>query len=82
LRREYNNFLESKLRSLRSQVERLKDSSQLGAFNGKFINPRNPKIEQVVEMQLTLAANQISKSIDVCLKEIAEWDRIQAEDEE
>ena len=51
---------------------RLKDSSQLEYFDGKFINPRQPKIEQVVETHLTLAANQISKSIDIRLKEIAQ----------
>ena len=51
---------------------RLKDSSQLDHFNGKFINPRQPKIEQIVETHLTLSANQISRSIDIRLKEIAQ----------
>ena len=51
---------------------KLFDSKQLEYFAGKFINPRNPKIEQIVETHLTLAANQISKSIDIRLKEIAQ----------
>src|SRR2546423_7930725 len=50
----------------------LKDSSQLQHFVGKFENPRNPKIEQVVEKNLILASNQISQSIDTRLKEIFE----------
>ena len=51
---------------------RLKDSSQLEHFDGKFINPRQPKIEQVVETHLTLAANQISKGINTRLKELTQ----------
>ena len=41
-------------------------------FEGKFINPRQPKIEQIVRTHLTLAANQISKSITIRLKELTE----------
>ncbi|CAG8615731.1 5010_t:CDS:2 [Diversispora eburnea] len=51
---------------------RLFDSKQLEYFEGKFINPRQPKIEQVVRTHLTLAANQISKSIGTKLRELAE----------
>ncbi|CAG8800838.1 23627_t:CDS:2 [Gigaspora margarita] len=47
------------------------NSSQLEHFEGKFINPRQPKIEEVVEKNMILAANQISRSIDTRLKEIA-----------
>ena len=51
---------------------RLKDSSQLENFDGKFINPRQPKIEQVVDKNLILVGNQISKSISTRLKELIE----------
>jgi hypothetical protein len=49
---------------------RLFDSKQLDHFDGKFINPRRPKIEQIVEKSIPLAANQISKSISIRLKEL------------
>ncbi|RHZ36061.1 AAA family ATPase [endosymbiont GvMRE of Glomus versiforme] len=56
---------------------RLYDSKQLDNFEGKFINPRNPKIEEVlvkVENTLKLTANKISedisKAIDTRLKEL------------
>jgi len=48
------------------------DSKQLDHFNGKFINPRQPKIEQIIERSIPLAANQISKSISTRLKELIE----------
>ena len=51
---------------------RLFDSKQLDHFDGKFTNPRNPKIEQVVETNLISVGNQISKSISVRLKELNE----------
>ena len=49
---------------------RLKDSSQLENFEGKFINPRNPKIEEVIKESAILSANQISKSINIRLKDL------------
>ena len=51
---------------------RLKDSSQLEHFDGKFVNPRKPKIEEVVEKNLILASNQISRNIDIRLKGLDE----------
>ena len=49
---------------------RLKDSSQLEHFDGKFTNPRSPKIEEVIKESTILSANQISKSIGTKLKEL------------
>src|SRR4051794_23629924 len=51
---------------------RLKDSSQLDNFDGKFTNPRDPKIEEVIKESSILAANQISKAIDTRLKQVDE----------
>jgi len=57
----------------------LYDSKQLENFNkgnGKFINPRAPKIEQVVKEASRTIANKISvdisKSLDTRLKELNE----------
>lgn len=49
---------------------RLKNSSQLEHFEGKFINPRQQKIEDAIKESAILSANQISKSIDTRLKDI------------
>ncbi|RHZ36569.1 hypothetical protein GvMRE_I2g230 [endosymbiont GvMRE of Glomus versiforme] len=56
---------------------RLYDSKQLENFEGKFTNPRNPKIGEVlarVDQSLILTANKISedisKSLDTRLKEL------------
>ncbi|RIA78723.1 hypothetical protein C1645_842504, partial [Glomus cerebriforme] len=51
---------------------KLFDSKQLEYFDGKFVNPRRPKIEEVVDKTLTLASNQISRNIDVRLKGLDE----------
>ncbi|WP_425451142.1 hypothetical protein [endosymbiont GvMRE of Glomus versiforme] len=45
----------------------LYDSKQLEAFEGEFINPRNPKLEEVlatVDSTLKLTTNKLSK--DIC----------------
>ncbi|CAG8805254.1 46273_t:CDS:2 [Gigaspora margarita] len=47
-------------------------SSQLDNFDGKFVNPRQPKIEEVIKESSTLAANHISKTINTRLKQIDE----------
>ena len=53
---------------------RLYDSKQLENFNGKFFNPRPPKIEQVVEESAKVIANKISidisKAIETKLNEL------------
>jgi len=41
----------------------LKDSNQLGSFEGKFTNPCQPKIEQVIKESSMLNANHISKAL-------------------
>ena len=49
---------------------RLYDSKQLENFEGKFENPRNPKIEEVlanVEQTMKLTANKISEDISKAL---------------
>ena len=51
---------------------RLKDSSQLEIFEGKFVNPRQPKVEDVIKESAILSANQISKSIDTRLNQLDE----------
>ncbi|CAI2186050.1 16283_t:CDS:2 [Funneliformis geosporum] len=48
----------------KKKPEELKDSSQLDNFDGKFVNPRDPKIEEVIKESSVLAANHISKTID------------------
>ncbi|CAG8657857.1 9273_t:CDS:2 [Ambispora gerdemannii] len=48
------------------------NSSQLDNFDGKFTNPRDPKIEEVIKESSILAANQISKAIDTRLKQVDE----------
>jgi len=47
----------------------LYDSKQLEAFNGKWRKPRKPKIEEIVEETLKLAANKISEDISKTLDE-------------
>ena len=55
---------------------RLYDSKQLENFEGKFENPRTPKLEEVLEQTSRLATNKISKdiseAIDNRLKELNE----------
>ncbi|MCE8163127.1 MAG: AAA family ATPase [Candidatus Moeniiplasma glomeromycotorum] len=53
---------------------RLKDSSQLANFDGKFANPRDPKIEEVIKESSITAANHISKTLNTRLKDI--WENI------
>ncbi|CAJ0762006.1 17002_t:CDS:2 [Entrophospora sp. SA101] len=50
---------------------RLYDSKQLESFEGKFINPRQPKIEQTTEVignNLIITANKISEDISKALE--------------
>jgi len=49
---------------------RLKDSSQLEHFEGNFVNPRQPKVEDAVKESAILSANQISKTIDIRLQDL------------
>ncbi|RIA80674.1 hypothetical protein C1645_838286 [Glomus cerebriforme] len=51
---------------------KLKDSSQLASFQGKFINPRDPKLEEVIKESSLTAANHISKTLDTRLNQIDE----------
>nr|CAG8495999.1 9080_t:CDS:2 [Entrophospora candida] len=44
----------------------LKDSNQLESFEGKFINPREPKIRDTIIQ----SSNHISKTLDIRLKEL------------
>ena len=53
---------------------RLKDSSQLDNFDGKFTNPRSPKIEEVIKESSVLVGNHISNTLNTRLKDI--WDSI------
>jgi len=39
---------------------RLYDSKQLGSFDGKFVNPRQPKIEEVLGTRL----KELSESVE------------------